>query len=130
MARFDTPEEPPVTDTVTNDNQQSNGSDNSIQNKILESQLQKQDEHWVRAYWRPAMGWLYMVICIFDFIIFPLFAMIQPLIMKSFGIASPSYKEWVSLTLSNGGIMHLAFGAILGVAAWTRGQEKIAKVGY
>ena len=129
MARFDTPEEPPVTDTVTNDNQQSNGSDNSIQNKILESQLQKQDEHWVRAYWRPAMGWLYMVICIFDFIIFPLFAMIQPLIMKSFGIASPSYKEWVSLTLSNGGIMHLAFGAILGVAAWTRGQEKLAKVG-
>lgn len=130
MARFDTPEEPPVSDTVTNDNQQSNGSDNSIQNKILESQLQKQDEHWVRAYWRPAMGWLYMVICIFDFIIFPLFAMLQPLIMKNFGIASPSYKEWVSLTLSNGGIMHLAFGAILGVAAWTRGQEKIAKVGY
>ena len=37
-----------------------------------------------------------------------------------------TYIAWQSLTLSNGGLIHLAFGAILGVSAWTRGQEKIA----
>jgi hypothetical protein len=34
------------------------------------------------------------------------------------------YTAWESLTLSNGGLIHLAFGAILGVTAWTRGMEK------
>jgi hypothetical protein len=28
--------------------------------------------------------------------------------------------------LSNGGLIHLAFGAILGVSAFTRGQEKMS----
>jgi uncharacterized membrane protein len=88
---------------------------------------QKPEEHWVRAYWRPAMGWLYMLICFMDFVMFPLLAMFIPIIMKSFGLES-SYAAWESLSLSNGGIIHLAFGAILGVAAWTRGQEKIKSI--
>ena len=46
-------------------------------------------------------------------------------IFKPFGFTVP-YQVWTSLTLSNGGLIHLAFGAILGVAAFTRGQEKIA----
>ena len=36
---------------------------------------EKQEEHWIKAYWRPAMGWLYMAICFVDFILFPLLAM-------------------------------------------------------
>jgi len=88
----------------------------------------KPEEHWVRAYWRPAMGWLYMLICFMDFVMFPLLAMFIPIIMKSFGIADTAYAAWESLTLSNGGLIHLAFGAILGVAAWTRGQEKIKTI--
>lgn len=88
----------------------------------------KSEEHWVRAYWRPAMGWLYMLICFMDFVMFPLLAMFIPIIMKSFGIADTAYAAWESLTLSNGGLIHLAFGAILGVAAWTRGQEKIKTI--
>jgi hypothetical protein len=90
--------------------------------------LHKPEEHWVRAYWRPAMGWLYMLICFMDFVMFPLLAMFIPIIMKSFGIADTAYAAWESLTLSNGGLIHLAFGAILGVAAWTRGQEKIKTI--
>ena len=32
---------------------------------------------------------------------------------------------WNPLTLQGAGLYHLAMGAILGVAAWSRGQEKI-----
>ena len=32
--------------------------------------------------------------------------------------------DWQSLTLQGGGLFHIAFGAILGAAAWTRGMEK------
>lgn len=81
---------------------------------------EKQEEHWAKAYWRPAMGWLYMVICACDFIIFPVVAMFLPM------ITGTPYVAWKSMTLDNGGLIHMAFGAILGVAAWTRGQEKIA----
>lgn len=84
-------------------------------------------EHWIRAYWRPAMGWLYMAICAFDFIIFPIIAIFIPVIMKYFGITF-SYVPWIPLTLSNGGLIHMSFGAILGVAAWSRGQERIAEI--
>lgn len=98
----------------------------AIDSTIVDHQIKKEDEHWVKAYWRPAMGWLYMLICFADFIVFPALAMFLPVIMKGFGVAM-AYTPWQSLSLSNGGMMHLAFGAILGVAAWTRGQEKITR---
>ena len=94
-----------------------------------EKNSKKEGEHWMKAYWRPAMGWLYMFICAFDFIIAPMLSMAMPLYLKSLGAATISYTQWQSLTLANGGLIHLAFGAILGVTAWTRGQEKIAKMG-
>lgn len=94
---------------------------------VQQEQVSKQEEHWIKAYWRPSMGWLYMAICLFDFILFPAISIFLPVIMKIFGIVAP-YKEWQSLTLSNGGLIHLAFGAILGVSAWSRGQEKILKM--
>lgn len=91
---------------------------------LLKKQLGMQDESWVKTYWRPAMGWLYMVICFMDFVGFPLLTIFLPIIFKPFGLTVP-YQVWQSLTLANGGLIHLSFGAILGVAAWTRGQEKI-----
>ena len=54
-------------------------------------------------------------------------AMAMPLFLKSLGATTVTYTQWQSLTLQNGGLIHLAFGAILGVTAWTRGQEKAAK---
>ena len=83
------------------------------------------EEHWAKSFWRPAMGWLYMVICFMDFVGFPLLTIFLPIIFKPFGLVMP-YQAWTSLTLSNGGLIHLAFGAILGVSAFSRGQEKIA----
>jgi len=96
-----------------------------IDKQIVTQQLEKENEHWVKAYWRPAMGWLYMIICGMDFVGFPLLTIFLPVIFQPFGLTVP-YQTWQSLTLANGGLIHLSFGAILGVAAFTRGQEKMA----
>jgi Holin of 3TMs, for gene-transfer release len=80
-------------------------------------------EHWMKSFWRPAMGWLYMLICFADFIVFPALSMFLPVIERGFGLAI-GYTPWQSLTLSNGGLIHLAFGAILGVSAYGRTKEK------
>jgi len=80
-------------------------------------------EHWMKAFWRPAMGWLYMLICFADFVAFPLISMFLPIIERGFGIQM-GYTAWQSLTLSNGGLIHLAFGGILGVSAYGRTVEK------
>lgn len=92
-----------------------------LETKQWQAQLDKESEHWMKAMWRPAMGWLYMGMCACDFIIFPIIAMFLPQIIPGL-----TYIPWKSITLDNGGLIHMAFGAILGVAAWTRGQEKIA----
>lgn len=76
---------------------------------------------WMSAKWRPAMGWMYMAVCVFDFIIFPiLWTAIQ-----SYDHQGVIGIEWEPLTLKGGGLFHMAMGAVLGVAAWSRGQEKI-----
>jgi Holin of 3TMs, for gene-transfer release len=87
---------------------------------------EKSSEHWMKAYWRPAMGWLYMLICLFDFVIAPVLSMLMPIFLKGLGANTVTYAQWQSLTLANGGLIHLAFGAILGVTAWGRTQEKNA----
>jgi hypothetical protein len=42
--------------------------------------------------------------------------------------ANDAFRQWAPLTLQGGGFIHMAFGAILGISAWTRGKEKIAQV--
>ena len=94
-----------------------------------EKNSKKEGEHWMKSFWRPMMGFLYMFICAFDFIIAPMLSMAMPLYLKTLGATTVTYTQWQSLTLANGGLIHLAFGAILGITAYTRGQEKIAKMG-
>jgi hypothetical protein len=87
--------------------------------------MNTQEEPWMKSYWRPAMAWLYMVICACDFVIFPIMSMVFPAFIKGM-----LYVPWKALTLENGGMIHLSFGAILGIAAWTRGAyEKKPKEG-
>lgn len=93
-------------------------ADNTLGNNNVTITV-KPDEHWVKAYWKPMMGWLYMAICFTDFILFPALAMFLPALLKGFGITM-EYSAWQSITLSNGGLIHASFGAILGVAAWNR----------
>jgi len=86
--------------------------------------LEKKEEHWMQKFWRPMMAVLYMLICAFDFIVAPFLTMAMPVFLKSLGATTIAYTQWTSLTLSNGGLIHLAFGAILGISAWGRTQEK------
>ena len=75
---------------------------------------------WMSSKWRPAMGWVYMAICVCDFIIFPIaWSLLQVHFKGNVG------DQWDPITLQGAGLIHMAFGAILGVAAWSRGQEKI-----
>ena len=81
----------------------------------------KQEEHWLKTYWRPAMGWQYFVICMFDFLVAPI---LNAIFFAGFNIAK--YVPWDPLTLKGAGLYHLAMGAIIGVSAWSRGQEKMS----
>ena len=40
---------------------------------VTEEKEIKPQEHWSQKYWRPAMGWSYMAICLFDFMLAPIF---------------------------------------------------------
>ena len=68
-----------------------------------------------------------MLICFTDFVLFPAISLVLPAILAKSGLTA-TYSPWESLTLTNGGLMHVAFGAILGVAAWSRGREKLNSV--
>lgn len=79
-----------------------------------------QTEDWMVKKWRPAMGWTYMAICILDMAVFPvLWAVVQ-------ASTQTPLTQWNPLTLQGAGLFHLAMGAVLGIAAWSRGQEKIS----
>jgi len=66
------------------------------------------------------MGWLYFFVCIFDFIIFPIFwGVIQAMINGAVA------DQWDPITLQGGGLFHVAMGAILGVAVYGRTKEKL-----
>ena len=82
----------------------------------------KPTEDFATAKWRPFMGWTYMAICFFDFVIGPIMNVAFSIITKT------PLIPWKSLTLDNGGLFHLAMGAVLGVAAYGRTQEKVAKI--
>ena len=73
--------------------------------------------------WRPAMAWTYMAINIFDFIIGPIYYNVL-----QFLDANTQIQMWQAITLQGGGLIHVAFGAVLGISAWTRGSEKIERI--
>jgi len=80
----------------------------------------KKDEDWMQKKWRPAMGWMYMVVCMMDMVIFPiLWSLLQT-------VTGTPITQWNPLTLQGAGLFHLAMGAVLGIAAFGRTQEKIA----
>ena len=69
------------------------------------------------------MGWMYMLVCTMDFVIFPiLWSIIQTL------GGGRVETQWSPITLQGAGLFHMAMGAVLGVTAWSRGQEKLAGV--
>jgi hypothetical protein len=81
----------------------------------------KKEEDWMQKKWRPAMGWMYMIVCMFDMVVFPiLWSLLQAMTHGSVS------TQWNPLTLQGAGLFHIAMGAVLGIAAFGRTQEKIA----
>ena len=83
------------------------------------SESEKKKEDWMNSKWRPMMGWMYMVVCMFDMILFPiLWSLLQT-------VTHTPITQWNPLTLQGAGLFHIAMGAVLGIAAFGRTQEKL-----
>ena len=86
--------------------------------KLSASEQKKED--WMNSKWRPMMGWSYMLTCIADFVIFPvLWSVLQALSKGQVNV------QWQPITLQGAGLYHIAMGAVLGIAAYGRTQEKL-----
>ena len=83
------------------------------------SDSEKKKEDWMNSKWRPMMGWSYMLTCICDFVLFPiLWTMVQTILKQP-------VTQWQPITLQGAGLYHIAMGAVLGIAAFGRTQEKL-----
>ncbi|NBO99964.1 MAG: hypothetical protein EBU90_07515 [Proteobacteria bacterium] len=81
-------------------------------------------EDWMTKKWRPMMAIMYMICCLADFAIFPImFTIVQ---FWETQAVNDAFRQWVPITLQGGGLFHVAMGAVLGVSAFGRTQEKIA----
>ena len=85
----------------------------------MATRVEKQKEDWMNSKWRPAMGWMYMVVCMMDMVVFPiLWSLLQT-------FTHSPITQWNPLTLQGAGLFHIAMGAVLGIAAFGRTQEKL-----
>ena len=77
--------------------------------------------NFINSKWRPMMAVIYMITCTTDFVVFPiLWSLLQAVFHGSVT------SQWSPLTLQGAGLYHIAMGAVLGLAAYGRSQEKIA----
>ena len=76
-------------------------------------------ETWMQKNWRSYMSWQYLVVCLFDFMLAPIF-----LAWFQWKTGTP-YSTWAPITLGGGGLYHLSMGAIVGVTSWAKTKEKI-----
>jgi hypothetical protein len=82
-------------------------------------------EHWLVTMWRPCTAWTYCIINLFDFAIAPItYNVLQ------YMNPGQNLDAWTSVTLQGGGLFHLSMGAIIGVSAHGRTQEKINGTNY
>jgi hypothetical protein len=85
----------------------------------VKSASETKKEDWMNSKWRPMMGWMYMLVCMFDMILFPvLWSLLQT-------VTHTPITQWNPLTLQGAGLFHIAMGAVLGIAAFGRTQEKL-----
>ena len=89
----------------------------------VKEQKKKPDDDWMTRKWRPMMAIMYMFCCLADFFIFPImFTVVQ---FWETAVQNDAFRQWVPITLQGGGLFHVAMGAVLGVSAYGRTQEKL-----
>ena len=71
--------------------------------------------------WRTWLAYSYVIICMFDFCV-------GPIIFNFLQYYNPGQDvtAWTAVTLQGGGLYHLSMGAILGISAHGKTQERIA----
>lgn len=108
--------------------------------------MNKMEEPWYN--WRSLAGFIYLFICIMDFVIMPVYVQVEYSHTKKQvseliqdiqtddkkGVADQEFaikiidkikvEQWSPVTLVGGGLFHMAFGAILTGAAVTKGFER------
>jgi len=85
----------------------------------VKSESESKKEDWMNSKWRPMMGWMYMLVCTMDMVVFPvLWSLLQTM-------THTQITQWNPLTLQGAGLFHIAMGAVLGIAAFGRTQEKL-----
>jgi hypothetical protein len=85
----------------------------------VKSASEQKKEDWMNSKWRPMMGWMYMMVCTMDMVVFPiLWSLLQT-------FTHTPITQWNPLTLQGAGLFHIAMGAVLGIAAFGRTQEKL-----
>ncbi len=108
----------------------------------------KENNKWYQQVWLPFAAGTYIIICIFDFMIMPVYvaahnSRIEARVFESLAgkdvatfattlaQTAQATKQWNPLTLLGAGMFHLAFGALLTGGAVTRGMTKRSEVeGY
>jgi len=85
-----------------------------------EAATEKKKEDWMNSKWRPMMGWMYMLVCLFDFMVAPILWSIMQAYFHG-GVTT----QWQPLTLQGAGLFHVAMGAVIGISAYGRTQEKL-----
>lgn len=103
-----------------NNAQLTQAGNNAAQNAEVLVKHDKESEDWINKKWRPAMGWMYMAVCMFDFILFPIAWSILQTVSNG-SVTTP----WQPISLQGAGLFHIAMGAVLGIAAYGRTKEKI-----
>jgi hypothetical protein len=88
------------------------------------SDAEKHNSDWMNTKWRPMMGWMYMTVCLFDFMLAPILWSV----LQALGNHGHVETQWQPLTLQGAGLFHVAMGAVLGIAAYGRTQEKLSGV--
>jgi len=87
--------------------------------EAVKSASESKKEDWMNSKWRPMMGWMYMLVCTMDMVVFPiLWSLLQ-------ATTQTAITQWNPLTLQGAGLFHIAMGAVLGIAAFGRTQEKL-----
>lgn len=110
--------------------------------------MSKADNKWYSSVWLPFAAATYIIICIFDFIIMPVYvtahnSRIENAVFRSLeskdaitfadtiAKTNQAARQWNPLTLLGAGMFHLAFGALLTGGAVTRGFAKKSEIeGY
>lgn len=87
------------------------------------------------AVWKTVAAYVYLSICIFDFVIMPiltfffhtppasltnLITQINPNIQAD--LIRDFYGPWQPLTLTDGGLLHIVFLTLLGVISWSQAK--------